>query len=82
MDQQIYGDILKALDSAAAASFIREDLELEAVNTIYSETDPNELRLLKLIPRTKARAIRHFFTRITDFDGNSSSGFYGEDGLP
>jgi hypothetical protein len=79
---QMTGDMLKALDSSAAADFIKEDLEVEAVNTIYNETDPNELRLLKLLPRTEARAVKHYFTRITEFSGNSGSGFFGESSLP
>lgn len=80
--QQILSLLEKALATGDVTSLIKEDLELEAYNSLYRESDQNEFRLLKTLARKNATSIKHEYTRITEFAGNSSTGFFGQDSLP
>ncbi len=72
----------KAIHSGNITDIVPEDLEVEAHNTLWQESDPGELTLLKLCPSVPATSIVHEYTRITSFGESRNSGFFGERSLP
>lgn len=81
-----HGQILKSLEKAVHSGNITEvvpeDLEIEAHNTLWNETDPGELTLLKMLPSVAASSITHEFTKVTSYGSRRNSGFFGERSLP
>lgn len=72
----------KAVHSGNISAIVPEDLEIEAHNTLWNETDSGELTLLKLCPSTPATSIVHQYTRITSFGDPKGSGLFSERSLP
>lgn len=74
----------KALDANALTDLVPQDLEIEAHNTLWQESDPDELTVLRLLPSVPATSVVHEFTRVTSFDtgGGRSDGWFGERSLP
>lgn len=72
----------KAIDAQNLTDLVPEDLELEAHNTLWSDTDDTELTALKILPSTPATSVRHEFTQVTSFGYERNSGFFGERALP
>ena len=72
----------KAVTTGTITALVPEDLEVQAHNTLWDETDANELTLLKLAPSVQARQIVHQFTKITSYGFDRNSGFFGEQSLP
>ena len=72
----------KAVSTGTLDSIVPEDLEVEAHNTLWDETDPEQLTILKLLPTTPATQIEHKFSRITSYGNQRDSGFFGEQSLP
>lgn len=79
--------ILKALATSAtygadASPLIREDLEAEAANQLYSDTSPIEMVLLKDMPRKPATNVVHQYTQVNAYGNERTEGFFPESGLP
>lgn len=75
--------LAKAIDTAGAAPIVPQDLEIEAHNTLWSETDPAQLTALKLLPSTPATQVQHEYALITSYNTQlRRSGFFGEKSLP
>jgi len=78
--------VLEALELAVTSSnisaMVPEDLEIQAHNTLWYDSQPGELTLLKLCPSTPATSIKHEFTQVTSFGEGFGSGFFGETALP
>jgi len=72
----------KAVHSGNITAIVPEDLEIQAHNTLWHDSQPTELTLLKLIPTTPATSIKHEFTTVTSFGESRQSGFFGERSLP
>jgi hypothetical protein len=72
----------KAVTSGNIGAFVPEDLEVQAHNTLWYDSQPTELTLMKLLPSTPATSIKHEFTQVTSFGEQYSSGFFGETSLP
>jgi len=72
----------KAVHSGNITAIVPEDLELESHDTLWNESQPGELTLLKLLPSVPATSITHEFTRITSHGESRQSGFFGERTLP
>lgn len=72
----------KGVTTTVIAPVVPQDLEVESHNTLWSETTPTELTLLKLIPSVEAKQIAHQYTRVTNFGDPRGSGFFGETSLP
>lgn len=72
----------KAVSSGNITAVVPEDLEVEAHNTLWSESSRHELTLLKLMPSVPATNIAHEYTRITNYGYRRNSGFFGERSLP
>lgn len=71
-----------AAGDASAVALVKEDLELEAYTSLYTEADENEFRMLKSLPRKTATSITHEFTRYDRYGIAYSSGFFPENQLP
>lgn len=75
--------LAKAVDAGVVAETVPQDLETEAHLTLWHDTDPGELTLLKLTPGTTAKAIEHKYDQFTSYDTNRRvSSFVGERSLP
>lgn len=74
--------MMKAVTTGTITPIVPQDLELEAHNTLWQETQPTELTLLKLIPSTPAKQIAHEYSRVTSFGDSRGSGMFGERSLP
>jgi hypothetical protein len=72
----------KAVTTGTLTPVVPQDLEMEAHNTLWSETKETELTLLKLIPSTPATQVQHEYSRVTSFGDSRGSGFFGERSLP
>lgn len=72
----------KAVTTATIDDLVPEDLEVDAFNTLWRSTSPNELTFMKLVPSTPAYAIAHEFDRIISFGEDRGTGFFGETSLP
>lgn len=72
----------KAVHSGNIAAIVPEDLELEAHNLLWNETDEGELSILKYLPSVEAKSIVHEFTQINSYGNTRNSGFFGERSLP
>lgn len=72
----------KAVHSGNITEVVPEDLEAEAHNTLWEETDPTELTLLKLLPSVPAYNIEHKFSKVTSYGHSRNSGFFSERSLP
>jgi hypothetical protein len=68
----------KAVTTDTISALVPEDLEMEAHNTLWNETDPEELTLLKLIPQVKASQILHEFARVTSHGYSKNSGWFSD----
>jgi len=80
---QILQAMEKAVETGTIADIVPEDLEVEAHNTLWNETDQGELTILKILPSVPATSIRHEYARITSFGPTRrSTGFFGEKSLP
>jgi len=80
--EYILEELAKAQTAGSIADFVPEDLEIEAHNTLWQQSDPTELTLLKLCPSTPAKQVEHEYTQITSYGDDSGDGFFGEQGLP
>jgi|GEM_PF-2986071 hypothetical protein len=75
----------KAVATDTITAIVPEDLEIEAHNTLWNESEPGELTLLKYLPSVNATQVNHEYTRITGFGRGHkrrSYGFFGEKSLP
>lgn len=81
-ERMILERLEKAVHTGNITAVVPEDLEVEAHNTLWEESDPTELTLLKLLPSVPATSIRHEYTRITSYGYRRNSGFFGERALP
>src|SRR3990172_6047391 len=72
----------KAVHSGNISAVVPEDLEVEAHSTLWEETDPGELTLMKMLPAVPATNIVHEYTRIHSYGNRKESGFFGERSLP
>lgn len=79
---QVLKALEKAVHSGNITAIVPEDLEIEAHNTLWNETKPGQLTLLKLAPSVPATSITHEFTKVTSYGFSRSSGFFGERSLP
>ena len=81
-NSKILEALAKAVTTDTIASLVPQDLEAEAHNTLWEESDPGELTILKLMPSIPAKQINHEFAQITSFGFSRNSGFFGERSLP
>lgn len=72
----------KAVTTGTIEAIVPQDLEMEAHNTLWMETKPTELTLLKLIPSIPAKQVEHEFSVVTSYGDARGSGFFGERSLP
>jgi hypothetical protein len=73
----------KAVDSGNITAIVPEDLEVQAHNTLWDETTPGQLTLLKLVPSVKATSVVHQYSKVTSYGNRKgNSGFFGEKALP
>lgn len=76
------GMILERLEAAVHAgnitAIVPEDLEIAAHNTLWSETKPTELTLLKALPTIAATSVRHEYTKVISYGVDKGYGFFGE----
>lgn len=72
----------KAVHTGNITAVVPEDLEIEAHNTLWDESSPVELTLLKLLPDVPARQIAHEYSKITSYGNNKGNGHFGERSLP
>lgn len=72
----------KAVHSGNITEVVPEDLEAEAHNTLWEETDPTQLTLLKLLPSVPATNIEHKFSKVTSYGHTRNTGFFNERALP
>lgn len=72
----------KAVHSGNITEVVPEDLEAEAHNTLWEETDPTELTALKLIPSVSATQIEHKFSKVVSYGHSRNTGFFSERALP
>lgn len=79
---QILERLEKAVHTGNITEVVPEDLEIEAHNTLWDESKPTELTLLKLLPSTPARQIEHKFTKIVSYGDDTGTGFFSERSLP
>ena len=71
-----------AVTTGTIEAIVPQDLEMEAHNTLWMETKPTELTLLKLIPSIPAKQIEHEYSKVTSYGDARGSGFFGERSLP
>lgn len=76
----IQNEVLKALDSSDVANLVRQDIELEAHNQLYTETSPVEMTLFKDIARVPATALNHEYDTIDSYGSDRDDGFISEFG--
>lgn len=81
---ETFGDLLKALSAsgqggADGSPLIPEDLEMEAYSVLWRE---EHLKLLRMLPIIRARAIQHEFSRITGYTGADTEGWLRDGGTP
>lgn len=72
----------KAVDANVLDNLVPEDLEREAHLTLWGETEPYELTLLRMIPTVKATNVQHEYTKVTSYGYERNTGFFGEKSLP
>lgn len=79
-------DMLEALEKAVfagnLADLVPEDLEAEAHNTLWRDTDDQELTLMKCLPSVTATSVKHEYDRFTSFGYDRNSGLFPERALP
>lgn len=80
--QKILGELQKAVTAASIANIVPEDLEVEAHNLLWTETSPDELTLMKMLPSVTATQIVHEVPRITSYGNVKGSGHFAETSLP
>jgi hypothetical protein len=80
--QILLGELEKAVTAETIQDLVPEDLEIEAHNTLWRASDPNQLTLLKLIPTTTATSIIHQFDQVVSYGERRGDGFFGETTLP
>ncbi len=81
-DQLILARLEKAVHSGNITAVVPEDLEIEAHSTLWNETDPYQLTLLKLLPSVDAKSVTHEYSRVVSYGRKRSSGFFNERALP
>ena len=74
--------LLKALGAADAADLIKEDLQPEAANVLYTEAGAAQFPLIKDLPTVPATSIDHQFVRVDSYGADGDEMFYLESGLP
>lgn len=72
----------KAIHSGNIGDLVPEDLEMQAHNTLWNESDRNQLKLLKLLPSTPAKSILHEYDVITSYGSMRHRGWFSERALP
>jgi len=72
----------KAVHAGNITAVVPEDLEIEAHNTLWNDTDSTELTLLKLAPSVPATSVTHEYTRVTSYGYSRNTGFFAERSLP
>lgn len=84
--RQILTAMEKAITAGNLTDLVPEDLEVEAHTTLWEQSDPNELSLLKYLPSTPAYSVVHEYTKVTSYGVGtrkpSATGFFGEQSLP
>lgn len=89
--RSFYSDVMNVLHKAVSndpaygntvRGFIKEDLEIEAHNQLWNEEDPDELVLLKLIPKTQAKQTNHKYSKLTGYGNEHSEAAFAPNGLP
>lgn len=78
----ILNKLQKAVHSGNISAVVPEDLEVEAHSTLWEETSPTQLTILKLLPSVPASNIVHEYTRVTSYGNRRGSGFFSERSLP
>ena len=83
----LFQEIMKAIASdplygTAVREFITEDLEGEAHNQLWTESNPEEMTLLKMLPRIPAKQKKHDFTKVTDYGNLHTESGFRPNGLP
>jgi len=72
----------KAVHSGNIAAVVPEDLEIEAHNLLWRETDAEELAILKYLPSVPAKSVAHEYTNMTGYGVSKGTGHFGERALP
>ena len=80
--KQILQRLEKAVHSGNITEVVPEDLEIEAFNTLWQETQAGQLTILKLLPSVPATSVAHEYSRINSYGQPKGSGFFGERSLP
>lgn len=86
-EQQALDLLRKALsvDGAtgqAIAPFMKEDLEDEAYVSLYSESDPAQMSLLKDLPRQTAQQVNHEFVLVDRYGNHKTKASFAANALP
>lgn len=74
--------LAKAVHAGNISELVPEDLEMQAHNTLWNETDRNQLKLLKLLPSTPAKSITHEYDVIDSYGSTRHRGWFSERSLP
>jgi hypothetical protein len=87
VDTQIMDLVRKALsvDSTTGTGiqpFIKEDLEDEAYLQLYSETDRQEMTLLKDLPKQQAQQVNHEFVQVDRYGNHKTKISFAANSLP
>jgi hypothetical protein len=75
-------ELQKAVTTGTIADIVPEALEEDAHNTLWQQSSPNELTLLKLVPSIPTFSIKHEFDKIISYGEDRGNGFFGEETLP
>jgi len=87
LENEVMGLLMKAISSdsaygTAVREYIGEDLEPEAHNQLWNESDPQEMALLKMIPRVSAAQTRHEFTKLMEYGNIHTESGFAPNALP
>lgn len=75
-------ELAKGIGTGDITSIVPQDLEVDAHNTLWDASKPNELTLMKLLPMKDAKQIVHEFRQITSYGETRGFGEFSEQTLP
>lgn len=75
-------NLAKAVGATDITAVTPESLEIEAHNTLWSESDPYMLTALKLLPTARATQIMHQYARIDGYGNTKGYALFSERGIP
>ncbi len=75
-------ELQKAVTTGTIADIVPEALEEDADNTLWQQSSPNELTLLKLLPSVDTTSIKHEFDQVLSYGEERGDGFFSEESLP